>query len=93
VSDKKERVYQFQAKTINSAMQIVASMGLDSFDDLTPRKLFRRVDPQVTKTYHDLFRWLSPGELLDTPPEGWRRDWGAAAAHTFAPVEYTPAQQ
>ena len=56
-------------------------------------KLFRRVDPQVTKTYHDLFRWLTPGELLDTPPEGWRRDWGAAAAHTFAPVEYTPAPQ
>jgi glutamate synthase domain-containing protein 2 len=93
VSDKKERVYQFQAKTINSAMQIVASMGLDSFDQLTPRKLFRRVDPQVTKTYHDLFRWLTPGELLDTPPEGWRRDWGAAAAHTFEAVEYTSAQQ
>ncbi len=87
VSDKKHRVYQFQAKTINSAMQIVASMGLDSFDDLTPRKLFRRVDPQVTKTYHDLFRWLTPGELLDTPPEGWRRDWRAASPHTFEAVE------
>ncbi len=87
VADKSERVYQFQNKTVNSAMQIVASMGLDSFDDLTPRKLFRRVDPQVTKTYHDLFRWLTPGELLDTPPEGWRRDWRAAAPHTFAPVE------
>ena len=87
VADKSERVYQFQNKTVNSAMQIVASMGLDSFDDLTPRKLFRRVDPQVTKTYHDLFRWLTPGELLDTPPEGWRRDWGAAAPQTFEPVE------
>ena len=29
-------------------------MGLDdSFDELNPRKLFRRVDPQVTKTYQD----------------------------------------
>ena len=93
VDDKKHRVYQFQSKTVNSAMQIVASMGLDSFDDLTPRKLFRRVDPQVTKTYHDLFRWLSPGELLEAPPEGWRRDWGAAASHTFAPVEFTPASE
>ena len=87
VSDKKERVYQFQAKTMNSAMQIIASMGLDSFDDLTPRKLFRRVDPQVTKTYHDLFRWLAPGELLVEPPEGWRRDWAAAGAHTFDPLD------
>ncbi len=87
VPDKMERVYQFQAKTINSAMQIVASMGLDSFDQLTPRKLFRRVDPQVTKTYHDLFQWLEPGELLETPPVGWRRDWAAAAPYTFEAVE------
>ncbi len=89
VKDKKERVYQFQSKTVNSAMQIVASMGLDSFDDLTPRKLFRRVDPQVTKTYHDLFRWLAPGELLAQPPEGWRRDWAAAGADTFDPLDVT----
>ncbi len=86
VNDKKYRVFEFQAKTINSAMQIVASMGLDSFDNLTPRKLFRRVDPQVTKTYHDLFRWLSPNELLNKPPKSWRRDWAAASPHTFAPV-------
>ena len=32
-------------------------------------------------------------DVLDTPPEGWRRDWGAAAAHTFAPVEYTSTAQ
>jgi glutamate synthase domain-containing protein 2 len=91
VSDKMERVYQYQNKTINSAMQIVASMGLDSFDELNPRKLFRRVDPQVTKTYQDLFNWLEPGELLVTPPEGWTRDWAAASPHTFEAVRDTPA--
>ena len=46
VDDKIQRVYQYQDKTVNSARQIISSMGLDSFDQLTPRKLFRRVDPR-----------------------------------------------
>lgn len=83
VDDKKHRVHQYQEKTINSAMQIIASMGLDSFDQLTPRKLFRRVDPQVTQTYFDLFQWLEPGELLVDAPEGWVRDWATASSQTF----------
>lgn len=85
VDDKVHRVRDFQANTVNSAQQIVASMGLDSFDDLTPRKLFRRVDPQVTQTYAELFEWLEPGALLATPPEGWVRDWTTASPETFEP--------
>lgn len=54
------------AMTIGSAKQIVASMGLDSFADLTPRKLFRRVDPHVTKTYADLYEWLKPETTRQT---------------------------
>jgi len=86
VEDKRHRVFNYQARTVASASQIVASMGLDSFQDLTPRKLFRRVDPHVTRTYYDLFEWLDPGQLLIDPPQGWRRDWAKAGAHTFAPL-------
>jgi hypothetical protein len=86
VEDKKLRVRDFQANTVNSAQQIVASMGLDSFADLGPRKLFRRVDPQTTRTYAELYEWLVPGELLADPPDGWSRDWAAASPHTFAPA-------
>ncbi|WP_018179679.1 FMN-binding glutamate synthase family protein [Jongsikchunia kroppenstedtii] len=87
VSDKIQRVYQYQQKTVNSAMQIVASMGLDSFEQLTPRKLFRRVDPQVTMTYYDLFEWLEHRQLLTHPPQAWHRDWMTASAETLDPVE------
>jgi glutamate synthase domain-containing protein 2 len=87
VSDKIQRVYQYQQKTVNSAMQIVASMGLDSFEQLTPRKLFRRVDPQVTMTYYDLFEWLEHRQLLTHPPQGWHRDWMTASPETLDPVE------
>lgn len=97
VEDKKHRVFQYQEKTVNSARQIVASMGLDDFDQLSPRKLFRRVDPQVTKTYQELFEWLEPGELLTAPPEAWDRDWHEAvpdsfeAASNVGPAEDQPA--
>ncbi|MGJ9413888.1 FMN-binding glutamate synthase family protein [Aeromicrobium sp. CF4.19] len=87
VEDKKFRVRDYQARTVNSAMQIVSSMGLDSFEQLTPRKLFRRVDPQVTQTYRDLFEWLEPGVLLATPPPTWLRDWASASSRTFDPIE------
>lgn len=86
VEDKKYRVQNFQAMTISSAKQIVASMGLDSFGDLNPRKLFRRVDPQVTKTYADLYEWLKPRQLLVAPPTAWSRDWDLANSYDFAPV-------
>lgn len=99
VTDKKERVFQYQEKTVNSARQIVASMGLDDFDQLNPRKLFRRVDPQVTKTYHQLYEWLEPGQLLTAPPEAWDRDWHEAVADSFeaasnaGPAENQPAME
>ena len=85
VEDKKYRVQNFQGMTVGSAKQIVASMGLDSFADLTPRKLFRRVDPHVTKTYADLYEWLKPRQLLVAPPAAWSRDWDLANARDFAP--------
>ncbi|MFL6088798.1 MAG: FMN-binding glutamate synthase family protein [Aeromicrobium sp.] len=90
VDDKKQRVYQYQQRTVNSAFQIISSMGLDSFEQLTPRKLFRRVDPQTTKTYKDLYEWLEPGELLQNPRLSWKRDWQVAQAESFDKAGYTP---
>lgn len=90
VDDKKHRVHQYQQRTVNSAYQIISSMGLDSFDQLTPRKLFRRIDPQTTKTYRDLYEWLEPGELLTNPRLTWKRDWQVAQAESFDKAAYTP---
>lgn len=90
VDDKKQRVFQYQQRTVNSAFQIISSMGLDSFDQLTPRKLFRRIDPQTTKTYRDLYEWLEPNELLENPRLTWKRDWQVAQAASFDKAAYTP---
>ena len=83
VPDKTERVVNFQQATVASAAQIVASMGLNGFDELKPAMLNRRIEGQRTRTYAEIYDWLMPGELLDDPPESWRSDWIEASANEF----------
>lgn len=83
VDDKKTRVLNFQTATVASAHQIIASMGLQSFDQLHPGLLNRRLDHQVTTSYAELQEWLEPGQLLRDPPDSWRRDWELANADDF----------
>ncbi|WP_072846696.1 FMN-binding glutamate synthase family protein [Rhodococcus tukisamuensis] len=83
VPDKAARVHRFQKSTVASAKQMVASMGLDGFDELRPSMLNRRIDAHTTRTYAELYEWLLPGELLDNPPDGWLTDWIDADADRF----------
>ena len=75
VTDKTRRAFNFQRATVASAAQIVASMGLDGFHELTPAMLNRRIEGQRNRTYAEIYEWLMPGELLDEAPESWRSDW------------------
>ncbi|WP_407662449.1 FMN-binding glutamate synthase family protein [Mycolicibacterium palauense] len=83
VPDKTQRVFQFQRATVASAAQIVASMGLDGFADLGPEMLNRRIETHGTRTYAEIYEWLTPGQLLDHPPQSWRADWMRACADEF----------
>lgn len=84
VTDKTTRVFEFQRATVASAAQIVASMGLSGFHELSPAMLNRRVEGQATRTYAEIYDWLMPGELLDDPPQSWRSDWIEASPDWFA---------
>ena len=83
VPDKIDRVANFQHAVVASAAQMVASMGLDNFDELTPSMLNRRIDSSYSRTYAEIYDWLMPGELLDNPPEAWRSDWIESTAEEF----------
>ncbi|KMO73680.1 Glutamate synthase [NADPH] large chain [Mycolicibacterium obuense] len=83
VADKAARVVNFQRATVASAAQIVASMGLEGFDELSPAMLNRRIEGQRTNTYAEIYEWLAPGELLGDPPQSWRSDWVTASADAF----------
>jgi glutamate synthase domain-containing protein 2 len=84
VPDKTVRVFNYQRATVASASQIVASMGLDGFHQLSPAMLNRRIEGQRTLTYAEIYDWLMPGELLEDPPESWRSDWVEASAEQFS---------
>jgi glutamate synthase domain-containing protein 2 len=83
VPDKAIRVFNFQRATVASAAQIVASMGLSGFHELSPTMLNRRIEGQRTRTYAEIYEWLMPGELLEDAPESWRSDWIEASADEF----------
>lgn len=83
VPDKIERVANFQRETVASAAQMVASMGLDSFSELKPSMLNRRIDFTANRTFAEIYEWLLPSELLDAPPQGWLTDWIEASADEF----------
>lgn len=85
VPDKTERVAAYQRNTVDQAMQIVASMGCDSFDQLRPHMLRRRVVHGEIVSYADLGDALEDGQLLIAPPEGWQADWHRADPDSFAP--------
>jgi len=83
VPDKTARVFHLQRNVVDNATQLVASMGLDGFDQLRPSMVMRTVHANRAQSYAELYEWLSPGELLTHPPESWRSDWEYASAESF----------
>jgi glutamate synthase domain-containing protein 2 len=85
VPDKTQRVTNYQRGTVDQAMQVIASMGLRSFDELRPHMLRRRIDHGTIKSYAEMFEHLAPGQLYRDPPRSWERDWVQASPDRFAP--------
>ena len=85
VGDKSQRVTAYQQHTVEQAMQVIASMGLTSFDQLRPHMLRRRVGDGQVVSYADIADHLAPGQLLASPPESWAEDWVQADPDRFTP--------
>ncbi|QTH59192.1 FMN-binding glutamate synthase family protein [Corynebacterium hindlerae] len=84
VDNKAERVKNYQANTLKSAMRILSAMGLTDFRDLGPAHIVRRIDPTQARPYEDIFDWLAPGSLLNNEaPYDWQRDFDRASADTY----------
>ncbi len=85
VATKSQRVTSYQSQVVDQAMQIVASMGLHSFDDLRPHMLRRRISHGEIASYADLVESITPGSLLTNPPPSWAADWDHADPDRFVP--------
>ncbi|MBF4163329.1 FMN-binding glutamate synthase family protein [Nocardioides acrostichi] len=85
VPSKAERVTSFQKGTVDQALQVLASMGLTSFEDLRPHMLRRNVDHGMVSNYADLYVQLEPGQLLEKAPDDWAASWDRATPDAFRP--------
>ncbi len=83
VDDKYQRVQRYQQATVEEALRIIASMGVDDHAQLRPEMLRRVVAPMVVRSYADLWDWTEPGELLAEPSAAWAGDWALADPDHF----------
>ena len=84
VGNKADRVASFHKNTLHSFLEVIAAAGLKDPTELRPWHIQRRVNSTDVKHYGEIYTYLEPGALLGPDiPEGYRRPWKAAAAHTF----------
>lgn len=84
VGNKGERVKNFHVGTMNSAMRILASMGLHSFKDLGPEHVMHRIDSTSSASYRKMYTWLTTNALLDgTAPDEWMEPWNRSDPESF----------
>ena len=83
--EKAERVTRFQRHTLHSFREMVIAMGLDNPWQIAPHLMSERMNGAQSDSIDNLYRFLDPGELVDSP-EGtpYAKAWAAAQADTFA---------
>lgn len=83
--EKSVRVARFQHETVKSAMELMASAGLDHPDKVTRDIISTRVERNITETFAQTFPELEAGCLLyeSTVPEDFLYFWKKAAIDHF----------
>ncbi|MES1924156.1 FMN-binding glutamate synthase family protein [Salinisphaera sp. T31B1] len=91
VMAKSLHVRNFHHATIDSFLDIVGTMGLDSPDDLTLAHIQHRPEHGHAATFADIEPAVVAGDFLeDRIPDVYREDWSMASAASFAPLRGRP---
>lgn len=90
VGEKALRVRRYHESTVRQAVEIMASMGAGTPDELNPQMLRKKSTATDIASYAELYEWLRPGELLADPPASWHGDWQRASSASFgiAPLRH-----
>jgi len=83
--EKSVRVARFQHETVKSAMELMASAGIDHPDKVDRTVVSMRVDRTLIKTFEETYPELKIGSLLDgsTVPNNMFKFWKQASAESF----------
>ena len=82
VTDKAQRVANFQRETVKNLVELVGAAGLNGIHELEPKHINRRVQGTDVKNYAQLYPTIAENSLLDEAqiPEHWRYDMEEAKA-------------
>ncbi|MEM0912908.1 MAG: FMN-binding glutamate synthase family protein, partial [Pseudomonadota bacterium] len=85
VTDKSERVANFQKETVSNLVELVGAAGLNGLHELKPKHINRRVQGTEVKSYAQLYPCIPTGALLkeDSTPDAWRFDMQQANAASW----------
>ena len=87
VADKSERVYRYQKATVEEAMRLMGSMGIDRPGDaLTAPAAQENVGHRTTFATPSFTNGCAPANCSPTRRASWRCDWDAADPDSFVPV-------
>jgi len=82
VDDKADRVAKYHASMIENLLELIAAVGLERLEQLTPSHINQRVSGSQIKHYGELYPAIESGCLLHAAsiPENWQLDWQQATA-------------
>lgn len=85
VTDKAQRVANFQRETIKNLVELVGAAGLNGIHELKPKHINRRVQGTDVKNYAQLYPTIEENSLLNEAliPESWRYDMKEAKATSW----------
>ena len=83
VEDKSYRVFQYQAKTVHAALEIIGACGLENPSQMCPEHVMRRVNGTYSENLSFLLPKIQSGEFFDNSSSGgsskeemvWKRWW------------------
>ncbi|MEZ4978199.1 MAG: FMN-binding glutamate synthase family protein [Chitinophagales bacterium] len=64
VSDKKQRVANFQMQTVNALVELLAAAGLESTEEINRKHVYRRTSMTAYQRYEDIYGTVKLGEYL-----------------------------
>jgi glutamate synthase domain-containing protein 2 len=87
VSNKKVRVANYHQETVEALVELMAAAGIDSPQKINRSLIWRRINMNDIKRYHEIFPYIPEGCLLSEKscPESWKMEWKAASAESFMP--------
>jgi len=85
VSDKSQRVANYQKGTVNAFVDLLSGAGLKAHNDIQRYHVNRRISYEKVMRYDEIYPPVEEGCLRSesSVPESWKREWSRASAERF----------